>query len=238
MIEAVIFDWGGTLTPWVTMDHLVGWRAYADVLYPDDPVRAESAAAALHAAEEARWVRVRDGQHAFTLEQVVADATGALGSEVPYREDALAAFRDFWTAATHTHPEVGPTLTQLRERGLRLGVLSSTGWPGDWHEDFLRRDGVLELFDACVWSSDLSWTKPHPEAFAAAMAAVGAQDPGACVYVGDRLYDDVSGAKAAGMRAVLVPHSDIPAHQLVEVDVEPDAVLHRLSDLPALLADW
>jgi putative hydrolase of the HAD superfamily len=129
-------------------------------------------------------------------------------------------------------------LRALRERGLRLGVLSSTSWPREWHEGLFREDGVLDLFDACVWSSDLEWTKPHPSAFRAAMDAVGVTDPGRCVFIGDRPYDDISGAKAVGMRAVFVPHSDIPAVQQVPVDVHPDAVLHRLSDLPDLIADW
>ncbi|WP_037080271.1 HAD family hydrolase [Pseudonocardia spinosispora] len=238
MIEAVIFDWGGTLAPWVVMDHLAGWRAYAAVVHPDDPEVAERLAVALLAAEDGRWLLAKDEHRAFTLKHIVADATGALGEDVPYREDALAAFREHWTAASHTRPEVGPTLTALRDAGLALGVLSSTGWPGSWHEEFLRRDGVLDLFDACVWSSDLRWTKPHPEAFAAAMVAVGAGDPTRCVYVGDRLYDDIHGAKEAGMRAVFVPHSDIPPHQTVAVDVEPDAVIQSLSDLPEVIAGW
>ena len=239
MIEAVIFDWGGTLAPWVTIDHLASWRAYADVLLPDDPPAAERAAAALLAAENGRWLRVRDEHRAFTLAQVVADAGEALGGPaLAYREDALAAFREFWTASTYTRAEVLPTLSRLRERGLALGVLSSTGWPGAWHEEFLRRDGVLELFDACVWTSDLDWTKPHPEAFRAAMTAVGATDPARCVYVGDRPYDDIAGAKGVGMRAVFVPHSTIPVDQQVPVDVEPDAVLHRFAELPEVLADW
>jgi HAD superfamily hydrolase (TIGR01549 family) len=239
MIDAVIFDWGGTLAPWVTIDHLAGWRAYADVVHPGDATAAERAATALLAAENGRWRRVREEHRAFTLAQVVADATEALGGPaLPYREDALTAFREFWTVATHTHAEVAPTLSRLRERGLALGVLSSTGWPGTWHEEFLRRDGVLELFDACVWTSDLDWTKPHPEAFRAAMAAVGATDPARCVYVGDRPYDDIAGAKGIGMRAVFVPHSVIPLDQQVPVDVEPDAVIQRLSELPELLATW
>lgn len=242
MIEAVIFDWGGTLAPWVMMDHLRAWRSFADVLYPGDPASAERVAAALLAAENGRWELVRDEHRAFRLEQVIADAGAALagvgGPEVAYRQDALAAFRAVWTVASHTRPEAAPMLGELRERGLALGVLSSTGWPGQWHEEFLRRDGVLELFDGCVWSSDLDWTKPHPEAFAAAMASVGASDPARCVYVGDRIYDDIYGAKRFGMRAVFVPHSVIPIEQLVAVDVEPDAVLDTLTDLPALITDW
>ena len=102
----------------------------------------------------------------------------------------------------------------------------------------LRRDGVFDAFDACVWSSQLPFTKPHPSAFTAAMAAIGVDDPAECVYVGDRLYDDISGAKGVGMRAVWIPHSQIPPEQPVEVDVAPDATIQRLSDLVDLVDSW
>lgn len=232
MIEAVVFDWGGTLTPWRTVDPHEAWRAYSGVLHADDADRAAEAARRLTEADLARWAGVRDEHRAFTVAQVLDDA--AARSD----EAALDAYREYWMQATHTDPEAAPMLRELRGRGLRLGILSSTPWPAAWHEEWLRRDGVLDLFDACVWSSDLPWTKPHPEAFRAALDAVGVADPGRAVYVGDRPYDDVSGAKAVGMRAVLVPHSDIPAHQQVPVDVTPDGVLARLADLPELIADW
>jgi len=114
------------------------------------------------------------------------------------------AFRTIWEPATYTDPAVGSGRDGVGGNGgLRTGVvLSSTAWPAAWHEYFLQRDGALDCFDACVWSSDLAWTKPNPEAFLAAMAAVGADDPSRCVYVGDRMFDDVTGAKAVGMRAV------------------------------------
>ena len=231
-MQAVIFDWGGTLTPWRTMDHLAGWRSYAAVLHADEPALAAKMASALHDAEESAWQRVRAEHRAFTLAQVFADAG------VPVDDGALAAFRQYWEPATYTDPEVAPLLKTLRARGLRVGVLSSTGWPGVWHEDVFRRDGVFDLFHGCVWSSDLEWTKPHPEAFRAAMTAIEVDDPSACVYVGDRPYDDISGSKAVGMRAVLVPHSEIPPNQQVPVDVEPDAVIQRLADLPSVLDRW
>jgi FMN hydrolase / 5-amino-6-(5-phospho-D-ribitylamino)uracil phosphatase len=139
---------------------------------------------------------------------------------------------------SHVRPEAVPVLDELRDQDLRLGLLSSTHWPREWHEEWLERDGVLERLDACVWSSDLQFTKPHRTAFLAAMEAVGVADPATCVYVGDRLFDDVHGAQSVGMRTVLVPHSEVPAHQLVAVDAAPDAVLHRLSDLPDIVADW
>jgi FMN hydrolase / 5-amino-6-(5-phospho-D-ribitylamino)uracil phosphatase len=231
-MRAVIFDWGGTLTPWRVVDSLTTWRAYTDVLHPGDAERAAALATALVRAEEAAWTRARDEHLAFTIAQLL-EVAGA-----PASEPGFTAYRAAWEHATHTDPEVAPMIAELRGRGLRTGVLSSTSWPAAWHEDVLRRDGVLELFDARVWSSDLEYTKPHRTAFLAAMAAVGVEDPADCVYVGDRLYDDVSGAKAVGMRAVHIPNSAIPAYQQVPVDVEPDAVVHRLSELPAVLARW
>jgi len=231
-MRAVIFDWGGTLTPWVTMDHLAAWRAYADVVHPDDPARAAALATTALAAEDALWLRVREDHRAFTLAEVLENAGG------PHDDQALDAFRRYWDRATHTDPQAAPMLQALKDRGLLTGVLSSTAWPADWHEHVLHRDGVRDLFDARVWSSDLAHTKPHRAAFEAAMRAVGVDNPAECVYVGDRPYDDISGAKSAGMKAVLIPHSTIPAAQQVPVDVAPDAVIQSLSELPTVLDTW
>jgi putative hydrolase of the HAD superfamily len=66
------------------------------------------------------------------------------------------------------------------------------------------------------------------------MKTIGVTDPATCVFVGDRPYDDVHGAKSAGMRAVLVPNSDVPAF---EAGV-PDAVVTRLAELIEHLDRW
>ena len=63
-------------------------------------------------------------------------------------------------------------------------------------------------------------------------------DPGRGVFVGDRPWDDIHGARSVGMRAVLVPHSEIPAVQLGPVDGEPDAVVQRLAELLPLVDAW
>ena len=116
-------------------------------------------------------------------------------------------------------------------------MLSNTLWPRTEHERVFRRDGVDELIDAAVYTSEIAHTKPHPEAFRAALAAVGA-DPATTVFVGDRPWDDVHGAQQVGMRGVLVPHSDIPEFQRVAVDVQPDGVIERLADLLPLVDSW
>ena len=225
-VRAVIFDWGGTLTPWHTVDHDALWREVCSPHFPE--ARADQAAAAIVAAELALWQLAGDSQRSATLTEVFERA----GIAPP--EALLASYFQAWDSHTFTDADAGPLLRKLRDRGIRVGVLSNTMWPRSAHERVFRRDGVLDLIDAAVYSSEIPWTKPHPEAFRAAMTAVGVDDPAACVFVGDRPYDDVHGAKRVGMRAVLIPHSEVPPFD----EVTPDAVITRLADLPAHLDAW
>ena len=222
-VRAVLFDWGGTLTPWHTIELADAWRACGF---------GERAAARLLAAEDAVWARARDTHRSGTIDEVFAAARVSAGPA------ELAAYYAWWEQHTRTDPEVRPLLLALRERGIRVGVLSNTLWPRSEHERVFRRDGVADLIDAAVYTSEIEWTKPHPEAFRAALAAVGGIDPADAVFVGDRPWDDVSGAQGVGMRAVLVPHSDIPEYQRRPVDREPDAVVHRLAELLPLVDAW
>jgi len=222
-VRAVLFDWGGTLTPWHTIELADAWLACGF---------GERAAARLLAAEEAVWARALDTHRSGTIDEVFAAAGVSAGPA------ERAAYYAWWEEHTVTDPEVRPLLLALRERGIRVGVLSNTLWPRSEHERVFRRDGVADLIDAAVYTSEIEWTKPHPAAFRAALAAVGGIDPADAVFVGDRPWDDVCGAQGVGMRAVLVPHSDIPEYQRRPVDREPDAVVHRLAELLPLVDAW
>lgn len=222
----MIFDWGGTLTPWHSIDAAEQWNWICAPHYP--AAEAAARAAALHAAEDQLWRSSRADQRSATMTQLFELAG------VTATEEFLATYNQLWEPHTFTDPEVPALLGYLCDRGIKVGVLSNTMWPRSWHEDVFRRDGVLHLIDGAVYSSEIDWTKPHPEAFRAAMAAIGATDPAGCVFVGDRPYDDVHGARSAGMRAVLVPNSDVPPFE----SAIPDAVIGRLADLRPLIESW
>src|SRR5881392_2004310 len=181
--EAVIFDWGGTLTRWHDIDFHAESLALAHAVTESDQLDAH--AEALHRANQVVWGRSRDHQQSAT----VADLFTEAGLE--HDPELLSHYREFWEPPTSTDPQVAPLFTWLREHEISVGVLSNTIWPRAWHEDFFRRDGVLDLIDGDVYTSEIPWTKPSPLAFNAAMETVGATDPGRCVYVGDRLYDDI-----------------------------------------------
>jgi putative hydrolase of the HAD superfamily len=234
-VEAVLFDWGGTLTPWHAIDFAAQWQAYAG-RYAGDPEAGARLAAQILAAEERAWRRLRGDGGSARIAEILAEA--GVDTDHPGHEAAQAAYEEFWEPHTFTDPDVAPLFTGLHERGIKVGVLSNTIWSREYHERVFARDGVLGLIDGAVYTSEIGHAKPHVHAFRAAMRAVGVEDPAACVYVGDRPYEDVHGAQRAGLRAVLVPHSDIPATQRVPVDVRPDAVVERLLDVLGVVDAW
>ena len=112
-----------------------------------------------------------------------------------------------------------PVLEELRGAGLRIGVVSN---------------GIRDLtefvahhrldVDVIVDSRTHGRVKPHPTIFRAALELLGV-DAAEAVMVGDSLEEDVEGARALGMRAILVDRED--RHQDVE---------ERLMDLYGLPA--
>ena len=223
-VAAVIFDWGGTLTPWHAIDHEALWLEVCSPHFPE----ALSVATAALAAENAFWRQCEAAHQSATLDHVFAQAG------ITPHDALLDSYFRAWEPHTYTDPEAAPLLRELRGRGIKVGVLSNTMWPRTLHERVFQRDDVLGLLDGAVYSSEIPWTKPHPEAFRAAMAAVGVSDPAECVFVGDRPYDDIYGAKSLGMRAVLIPNSTVPPFD----GAVPDAVITRLSELLPLLDGW
>ncbi len=172
-VRAVIFDWGGTLTPWHTVDHAALWRDVCALHFAEE--LAERNAAAIRAAESELWRAAESESRSATMDHVFERA-GVVPTEA-----FLDSYFEAWEPHTLTDPDVAELFPLLRAAGIKIGVLSNTMWPRSAHEQVFIRDGVLELIDGAVYSSEIDWTKPHPEAFRAAMRAVGvAEPPAAC----------------------------------------------------------
>jgi putative hydrolase of the HAD superfamily len=231
IVDAVLFDWGGTLTRFHDVDMLDAWRVAAEVLAPD---RVDEVADALLAAEREVWARTTSTMRSATTAEVLLAAGAAVGLPVDaaLHDQAVARYLEHWAPTTGARPDARPVLHSLRDRRLRTGLLSNTHWSRATHEDWLARDGLLDLLDARVYTSDLAHVKPHPDAFAALLDAVDVV-PERAVFVGDRLWDDIYGAKQLGMRAVWVRNDAVPRY-----DVEPDGVVDELEELVELVDGW
>ena len=99
------------------------------------------------------------------------------------------------------YSEAERVLGELRGRGVRLVVVSN--WDVSLHE-VLVRTGLAALVDGAVTWAEVGVAKPDPAIFAAGLELAGGVAPGDALHAGDSLDADVAGARAAGLRAVLV----------------------------------
>jgi putative hydrolase of the HAD superfamily len=116
-----------------------------------------------------------------------------------------------------------PALKALRAGGHRLAIVSN--WDcslGDW----LEPSGLTALVDGVVTSAATGAAKPDPAIFRRALELLGVE-AASTVHVGDSLDKDVDGARAAGIRAVLVTR-DGDAPEGVEA-------IGSLAELPSLV---
>jgi putative hydrolase of the HAD superfamily len=98
------------------------------------------------------------------------------------------------------HEDAAPALAALRQAGLRLGVVSN--WDCSLG-NVLSQLGLGGAIDAVVVSAEVGAPKPDPAIFRAALAALRCEAEDA-LFVGDSLETDVEGARAAGIRALLL----------------------------------
>jgi putative hydrolase of the HAD superfamily len=231
-VRAVIFDWGGTLTEPLRFEELTDlWTLAAEHIAPD---RADELRVALEQIEQQMWDRIAVDQKAFSLSDILQAASRQLGVDVAEAllEEAGTHHLDVWTPHIVHDPEAAPTLAALKSEGLSVGLLSNTHWPRPFHERFLERDGLAEFIDVRCYTSEMERTKPHPAAYRHVLHQLGVAAADA-VFVGDRLYDDIFGAKTVGMRAVHRRDRGVP-----DYDIEPDAVIDRLPELIPLVDKW
>jgi putative hydrolase of the HAD superfamily len=122
--------------------------------------------------------------------------------------------------------DVMPTLDALKDRGLKLGVISNFE---SWLRGMLDKLGIGELFEVIAISGDLGLEKPDPRIFKWAMEEGGVDAPSS-LHVGDSPNFDAQPAHELGMTGVLLDRHGRWS------DLAPDyAVISTLGELPALI---
>jgi putative hydrolase of the HAD superfamily len=202
VLRAVAFDHGNTLAEFRWSDGLWrrGVRAMLEVA-GGDPAQAGRAAAALR-----RRFGDRDPADLTELDYpaAVGEVLAELGLRAPaevVRRCVEAEYRS-WAPARHVHPQALALLDGVRAMGLRCAVVADTFDPPGLYRSDLEAQGIAERVDAVVLSCEIGLRRPHPAVYAAVAAALGA-DPAEVMFVGDRLWEDVAGPAAAGMRTCL-----------------------------------
>lgn len=102
-------------------------------------------------------------------------------------------------------PLVVATVERLRRRGLRLVVV--TNGSSSNQRQKLARSGVEHLLDAVIVSGEVGISKPDPQIFAQALAAISVA-PADALFIGDDPRRDIVGAGDVGIRTCWVSHGD------------------------------
>jgi putative hydrolase of the HAD superfamily len=197
----------------------------ARVGFPVDAARADAA----FGAEIAYYLEHHlEGRDPSSLAELRTRCAGVLRGVLALPELPLAAARQALLAAVRfePYPDAVPALRALRERGVKTVVTSN--WDCSLSA-FLERAGLRTLVDGVVTSAEVGADKPDRRLFEAALAAASSASADA-LHVGDSVDGDVAGARAAGIRAVLLRRSgDAPPGP-------PDVPeIASLEDLPSLI---
>lgn len=201
MLRAVLFDWGDTLFHFAYDEELLaaGWEAGLDTLERDG-LPGPDETAAVFRERYLPLLFVPGSVEEVEYPDLIRQLLGGFGVELTDGEldTFLAAEHEAWAPARVLGSQTHALLDSLRARGLLTGLVSNAFDPG-WllHQD-LADMGLAERLDAAVFSSEVGKRKPHPAVFEATLAKLEVA-PEQALFVGDRRYEDMRGAKELGM---------------------------------------
>lgn len=213
MIKAVIFDVDGTLLDTERI-YMKAWKeaaVEAGYVMPDSVL------------QKTRAVNTKDAARIFEEEigngfsyQAVRPIRVRIAEEIIKRESPILK------------PGVLELLAFLEGKGIRLSVASSTNQQGT--REHLAESRILDRFEVVVGGDMVTNGKPHPDIFLKAAEALGAA-PEECIVVEDSPAG-IRAARAAGMKAVLVPDQAAITQEIIDM---ADVVLNSLLEMPAYL---
>lgn len=141
-----------------------------------------------------------EGRDEDSLEALRSDCAELLSDQLG-REVSVAAMMS--SIRFRAFDDAAPALRELRSIGLKPICVSN--WDVSLGE-VLERCGLEGLLDGVVSSGAVGRRKPDPAPFDAALALAGCA-PREAIHVGDSPEEDLAGAEAAGVRAVLIDRS-------------------------------
>jgi HAD superfamily hydrolase (TIGR01509 family) len=241
MVQAVLFDMGGTLLdfnpdhlPWLEWERAGLRRAYNYLAGWGYALPEETFVTRFMESLPERWERAAQGGDNLRLGDVMREACAVCGAAPAGDEieGAIAQYIAVLDARVVMFEDTLDTLRALRARGLKLGLVSNTMWPGAYHRRELDRFGVTPYLEHAVFSSDVGVWKPQPGIYHLSLEALGVP-AGEAVFVGDMPEHDIVGAQGVGMRAVYKQN-----RSFVPDGVHPDAVIAHLGELIEIVERW
>lgn len=240
-LRAAIFDLGGTLLEfnprglsWMEWERTGLMNAHAFLTARGHTLDLGQLAPLFSSTLPVRWEWAARGVQNLKLGDMLRESCAACGVTLADEDldEAVAQYIAPVDRDVRVYEDAVETLGSLRERGLKIGLISNTMWPGDYHLREMARFGLLPYFDHTLFSADVGLWKPQPEVYYLALGALGVSAENA-FFVGDTPQHDIVGAQAAGIRAVFKRNASFGLD-----GVQPDAEITTLSELLDLVEQW
>ena len=241
-VEVIIFDWGGTLSD-VSRQAEALQRGSQEVCRllagTTDPDLAHALALEALAAERRAEEDPEHREVDLTLFLTAWAGHKGYAIDAGRLDAAIEAIGRCWVGALTPMPGAVEAVTELRDRGFRLGLVSNVWLPPKFCRQELQREGFGQLLDFAVFSSEVGFRKPSPAIYEAALQAAFPDgrpaDLSRALFVGDSPSCDVIAPARLGMKTVLV---DSVRGLWGETDYAaacPDFRVRSVADLPAAL---
>ncbi len=249
MLKAILFDlddtlidWSGRSQEWVEYDRYHLRQVYDYITNEIHPIESpEKFFDTVWLLTMREWNEAKNTFRAPHLGDVLVQACVTLG--VPpdnhnLKADHLLDAYD-WEPfpGVVVFPDALEVLPYLREKGLRLGLVTNAYQPIRLRERELVAFGLMDYLIECrISAADIGYLKPHPAIFREALRQVGAT-PEEVVFVGDSTEADIVGAQHSGIKGVWrTPRHHVPGQ--INGTIVPDAEISTLHDLFPILDNW
>ncbi len=242
-IDAILFDWGGTLAQ-VDGQVEAFKRGAARILegfigMAPEAIVDEMVAAAVEAEKQAS---LDPEYREVDLAELLREWAGRYGVSLTDEQvsTALTTIGRQWVGAALTvMPHSRETLQMLRRAGLRIALVSNCFIPVEYCRDELQHQNLADLFDCTVFSSEVGYRKPSPRIYEEAIGRISLDGDGLdlsrVLFVGDSPAYDVIAPAAMGMKTALVAASAGVWPAADYERAQPDFRIDSVAELPALL---
>ena len=220
-MKAVLFDLDNTLIDFLRMKKISCEAAISAMID-----------GGLKMPKEKAYKKLFDlyGVHGIEHQKIFQKFLKEVKGKIDYRilSKGIAAYRKMQAGYLEPYPHVRSTLIALKEKGLKLGIVSDAPRMKAWMR--LAEMGITDYFDLVVTLDDTGKYKPHKLPFQAAIKALKVK-PEEILFVGDNPARDIQGAKKLGMKTALAKYGQIFPNK----GIKADYILKDIEDLQKIL---
>ena len=246
MIQAVLFDLGGTLhtssSPpgrelWFARRLLERLADYGITLEASPEALAESLSRNAEIYKQETQLTLRELPAPEIWSRYYLRDYGIPAEHLAPFAEELSFLYDYERVRVMRRPHLKETMEALHRMGIRLGVISNI-ISTSVVPHFLREYGIAGYMETVVTSSETGIRKPSPDIFRVSEREMNLR-PEELAYVGDTISRDVLGTRAAGWNCMIQIANPAIAHRDVGLDPEanrPDYLISDLSEIPAIIA--